>query len=105
MFMSQHQVAQQQGAYAQLGGAVFRDASFGLMPAFKDLKTEEIHLSAYSDGELAVVHVLDSLPSNWVAEWGVDGRASSLRAGIIAGFMRFGEFYTISEISNELRDS
>ncbi len=105
MYMSQSQVAQQQGAYAQLGGAVFRDASFGFMPAFKDLNTNEIHLSAYNSGELAVIHVLDSLPAKWVAEWGADGRPSSLNAGVIAGFMRFGEFYTLSEISNELRDA
>ena len=105
MFMSQSQVAEQQGACAQLGGAVFRDASFGFMPAFKNINNQEVHLSAYDSGELAVVHVLDNVPDEWVAEWGNDGRPSSLKPGIIAGFMRFGEFYTLSEISNELRDA
>lgn len=104
MLMSQSLIAQQQGAYDQLGGAIFTDVSFGFMPAFKDLKTEEIHLSVYHSGELAVVHVLDNLPQNWVDEWGEDGHAISLKHGIIAGFMRNGDFYTLSEINNELRD-
>ena len=104
MLMSQSQVAQQQSAYAQFGGAVFRDASFGFMPAFKNLNNEEVHLCAYANGELSVVHVLDGLPAHWVAEWGADKRPVSLKHGIIAGFMRFGYFYTLSEITNELRD-
>ena len=105
MFMSQSQVAQQQGAYAQLGGALFTDASFGFMPAFKNLNNDEVHLCAYDSGELSVVHVLDGLPAYWVAEWGADGRPVNLKAGVIAGFIRFGCFYTLSEITNELRDA
>ena len=105
MFMSQARVAEQQGAFSQLGGAVFRDASFGFMPAFKDSHTNETHLSVYRTGELAVIHILDGLPNYWVAEWGEDGRPTSLKAGIIAGFVRYGEFFTLSEISNELRDA
>ena len=104
MFMSQSQVARQQGAYAQLGGAVFGDASFGFMPAFKNLYNDEVHLCAYASGELSVVHVLDGLPAYWVAEWGADGRPINLKPGVIAGFMRFDDFYTLSEITHELRD-
>jgi hypothetical protein len=102
--MSQSQVAQQQSAYAQLGGAVFGDASFGFMPAFKNLHNDEVHLCAYDNGELSVVHVLDGLPAYWVEEWGADGRPVNLCPGVIAGFMRFGYFYTLSEITHELRD-
>ena len=105
MFMSQRQVERQQGAYAQLGGAVFRDASFGFMPAFKNLNTDEVHLCAHPSGELSVVHMLDSLPAYWVDEWGADGRPVNLKSGVIAGFMRFGEFYTLSEITHLLRDA
>jgi hypothetical protein len=105
MFMSQSQMERQYGAYSQLGGAVFRDTSFGFMPAFKNLYNDETHLCTYDSGELAVVHVLDGLPSYWVEEWGADGRPHHLKKGIIAGFMRFGRFYTLNEITHELRDS
>ena len=105
MSRSQSQLIQPQAVYEQLGGAVFRDASFGFMPAFLDLKTQETHLSAYHDGEPAVVHILDGLPSHWIAEWGSDGRAVSLKSGVIAGFMRNSRFYTLNEIVSKLRDS
>ena len=105
MYLSHSQLVEQRGAYEQLGGAVFREASFGFMPAFKDLVTQEVHLSAYEDGEPAVVHILDGLPAKWVAEWGQDGRAVSLKSGVIAGYMRSGEFYTLNEIMNEQEDA
>lgn len=105
MTMSQCQMQQQQSIYNKLGGAVFRDASFGFMPAFLDLKTCETHLSAYKDGEPAVMHILDGLPEHWISEWGTDGRAVALKSGVIAGYMRSSRFYTINEILHQLRDS
>ena len=105
MSMSQSQVEQQRNVFDQLGGAVFRDASFGFMPAFLDLNTRETHLSAYKDGQPAVVHLLDGLPQYWVSEWGTDGRAVALKSTVIAGFMRNSRFYTINEIMHQLRDS
>ncbi|MDH5484236.1 MAG: hypothetical protein OEY43_03280 [Gammaproteobacteria bacterium] len=105
MFLSHTQLVEQRGAYEQLGGAVFREASFGFMPAFMDLNTSEVHLSSYDDGMPSVVHILDGLPGYWVAEWGRDGRAVSLKPGVIAGYMRSGVFYTLNEIMNDLKDA
>ncbi|HEY9050592.1 MAG TPA: hypothetical protein VIQ03_03550 [Gammaproteobacteria bacterium] len=85
--------------------AVFGDASFGFMPVFMDVHTRETHLASYRDGQPAVVHVLDGLPYKWVEEWGSDGRPVSLKPGVIAGFMRGGVFYTLSNILNGLRDA
>jgi len=105
MSMSQSQVEQQRSMYDRLGGAVFRDASFGFLPAFLDVKTRETHLSAYQDGEPAVIHMLDGLPGHWISEWGTDGRAIALKSSVIAGFMRNSRFYTINEIMHQLQDS
>lgn len=105
MSMSQSQVEQQQSVYEKSGGAVFRDASFGFMPAFLDLKTCETHLSAYKNGQPAVIHILDGLPGHWISEWGTDGRAVALKSSVIAGFMRSSRFYTFNEIMHQLRDS
>lgn len=85
--------------------AVFGDASFGFMPVFMDVHTRETHLASYRDGQPAVVHVLDGLPHKWVEEWGSDGLPVSLKPGVIAGFMRGGVFYTLSDIMNGLCDA
>ena len=85
--------------------AVFGDVSFGFMPVFMDVHTRETHLASYRDGQPAVVHVLDGLPYKWVDEWGSDGRPVSLKTGVIAGFMRGGVFYTLSDIMNGLCDA
>ena len=105
MLLSQAQVKRQYKNYKQLGSAVFSDAAFGFMPAFQDVLTEETHLATYEDGTPAVLHVLDGLPEGWIAEWGEDGRADSVRTGVIAGFMRGGCFFTIDEIMNSLCDA
>ncbi len=85
--------------------AVFGEASFGFMPVFMDVQSRETHLASYRDGQPAVVHILDGLPHKWIEEWGSDGRPVSLKAGVIAGFMRGGEFYTLSDIMNSLCDA
>ena len=105
MLLSQSQVNQQYYNYQQSGSAIFSDAAFGFMPAFMDIITEEIHLSTHDDGMPAVLHVLDGLPLSWIDAWGEDGRADSVRTGVIAGFMRAGHFYTIDEILNSLCDA
>ena len=87
------------------GRAVYTEASFGFMPAFMQMSTRETHLASYCDGKPAVVHVLDGVPHYWVEVWGRDGRALSLKAGIVAGYMRAGHFYTLHDILNRLRDS
>ena len=105
MYMSQSQLSEQQGAYEKLGSTVFGDAGFGFMPAFMDLDNEETHLAAFENGMPSVVHILDGLPDYWISERDEQGKAVSLRTGVIAGFMRNGSFYTLSEILNTLRDS
>jgi len=87
------------------GKAVYTEASFGLMPAFMNVNTRETHLSSYRDGKPAVVHVLDGVPRAWIEAWGQDGRAISLKPGIVAGYMRAGRFYTLYDIMHRLRDS
>lgn len=105
MLLNPTQVDSQYINYKQSGPALFSDASFGFMPAFMDVFSEEVHLATYADGIPAVLHVLEGLPAKWIAEWGEDGRPNSVRTGVIAGFMRGGCFYTIDDIMNSLRDA
>ncbi|MCW9012747.1 MAG: hypothetical protein OQL06_03115 [Gammaproteobacteria bacterium] len=105
MYMSQSQLAEQQGAYDQMSSTIFGAAGFGFMPAFMDLHNKETHLAAYEDGMPSVVHILDGLPDYWISERDELGKAVSLKSGVIAGFMRNGCFYTLNEIINDLRDA
>ena len=105
MYMSLHQAVEQQGVYHQFNGAVFSDISFGFMPAFKNLIDQQIHLSKDRNGDLSVMHLFDGLPESWISEKDDTGIALTLKAGIIAGFMRNAEFYTLNEIVNNIKDS
>ena len=105
MYMTHQQAVQQQGTYYRFNGAVFSDASFGFMPAFKHIKNQQVHLSTDLNGELSVMHILDGLPETWIEEKDEKGRALTLKPDIIAGFMRNSEFYTLNEIIQSVRDS
>jgi len=105
MYMSHHQVVQQQDVYHQFNGAVFSDVSFGFMPAFKNIKEQQVHLSRDADGQLSLMHLFDGLPEHWIYEKDRQGRALSLKSDVIAGFMRDAKFYTLSEILHDISDS
>ena len=106
MFMqiTEHQVPERNTSL-QLGSSVFNDASFGFLPAFMDINTSETHLASYENGEPSAIHILDGLPRKWVSDWDEKGRAQALQLGVVAGFMRGGVFYTLSEIMNQLCDA
>jgi len=104
MQIAEHQAAER-NISLQAGGSVFNDASFGFLPAFMDINTSETHLASYESGEPAAIHILDGLPRKWVSDWDEKGRAEALKLGVVAGFMRGGVFYTLSEIMNKLCDA
>ncbi len=105
MLISEHQALQQKGQYHHLNGSVFGDVSFGFLPAFKNLLDDQVHLSVDCQGTLAVMHLLDRLPAQWVAERDEQGRAVSLISSVVAGFVRNDQFYTLAELMGKLRDS
>jgi hypothetical protein len=92
-------------AYREIPEMTAGAAVLGFLPAFQDLTTEETHLSVNEDGSLAAVHLLDNLPDHWVVERDDQGRITALKEGIIAGFMRQGQFYTRVQLSRLPWDS
>lgn len=70
----------------------------GFYPVFRDVLNNETHLSLLDDGSIAAQHVFDNLPIDWVDEWDVDGLPLSLKPTIIAGYWRFGQFYTLADL-------
>lgn len=105
MYLSYHQAVEQKGAYHQFNGLIFSDISFGFVPAFKNLKDQQVHLSRDQKGEISIMHLFDGLPECWIKEKDELGVPLTLKSEIIAGFMRNAEFYTLSEIVNTIRDS
>lgn len=71
----------------------------GFLPAFRDVETYETHLSVNADGSPAAVHLLDRIPGHWVTERDGQGRVVALKEGIVAGYIRSGQFLTRSELA------
>ncbi len=69
----------------------------GFAPAFMDSLSGRTEISRFADGRPAPLHLLDCLPEEWVASRDVNGHVLKLRAGIIAGFLRNGHFFTRDE--------
>jgi hypothetical protein len=88
----------QHAAYHETPELAVGPTLLGFLPAFRDLHTQEIHLSVSGNGKLASVHLLDHLPDHWVIERDELGRITALKEGIIAGFMRQDRFFTRAEL-------
>lgn len=80
-------------------------ATFGFMPAFRDVVTGETHLSTNADGSLAPIHLLDGIPDEWVVERNAQGLAVALRETIIPGYVRSGRFFTHGQLQAGLLDA
>jgi hypothetical protein len=89
----------QHPAYHETREHTVGPALMGFLPAFRDLHTQEIHLSVSGNGKLASVHLLDHLPDHWVIERDELGRITALKEGIVAGFMRQDRFFTRAELA------
>jgi hypothetical protein len=59
-------------------------------------------VSRFADGRPAPIHVLDGLPEGWVRCRNASGQVAMARAGVIAGFIRGGRFYTREEAARML---
>ena len=81
-------------AFAGTGGVSPENRSCRFEPAFRDERTGRVELARYANGHPAPMHLMDGLPSEWVAARNADGRVAALKSGVIAGFVRDGRFYT-----------
>lgn len=105
MLISSTALQEQKSTYQKLSGVDISDLCVGFLPAFRDLTTHETHLSMTPEGQVSPIHLIESLPIDWVDEWDDKGRAVTLRSTIIAGFFRGERFYTLRELENKLWDA
>lgn len=66
----------------------------GFTPGFRDEETGAVYTSRWSDGTPAPFHALDGLPDHLILARGPTGRVVAVKASIVAGFIRWGLFYT-----------
>jgi hypothetical protein len=76
------------------GGVSQANRGFGFRPAFLDGDTGRVYLSRFSDGKPAPLHVLDGLPEELVLLRSSQGRITTVKDSVIAGFILETRFYT-----------
>jgi len=88
--------------YAGTGGVSERNQCCGFMPAFLDCNTGQVYPSLRADGQVAGFHCLDGLPDELVQRRDARGCVCALKAGVQAGFVRDGRFYTREEAARQV---
>lgn len=71
----------------------------GFLPAFYDRATMTVEVSRFTNGALAPVHLLDSVPADWVAKRCANGKIVALKESIAAGYLCDGFFYSPDEVA------
>src|SRR5437667_2525773 len=92
--MSELRLEQENVVFHGTGGRSQENGSSGFLPAFFDVQTETIYPSRFADGRPAPFHMLDGLPEEVVVTRSASGRAATVKASVISGFIRDGLFYT-----------
>ncbi len=80
--------------FAGTYGTSEKNRPLGFCPGFRDEETGAVYISRWSDGTPAPFHALDGLPDHLVLARGPSGRVVAVKASVIAGFIRWGFFYT-----------
>lgn len=80
-----------------LGGVSRKNHAHGFKPAFCDMSTGNLYFSMYANGELAPIHLLDSLPEKLLAKCSESGKFRSTVETVVAGFVSEDQFFTREE--------
>ena len=78
-------------------GSSAGNRSQGFRPGFIDTDTGIVYNALFADGRPAPCHVLDGLPETVVVSRDHRGRVHTVKATIVPGFIRRGEFFTRAE--------
>jgi len=95
--LSNQLLKEQNEAFEGTNGTSHNNRDNGFIPAYYDRTSGRSVISRFTDGRPAPIHVLDGLPEEWVAQKDSAGHVTKVRAGIVAGFLRHGRFYTREE--------
>ena len=80
--------------FAGSGGISQENRQFGFTPGFLDRETGAIYHSRWASGAPAPFHALDGLPDHLVIARSATGQVVAIKTSVVAGFVRWGCFYT-----------
>lgn len=92
----------QNRVHAGTAGVSANNRSAGFIPGFLDTRSGVAVPSRFANGLPAPMHVLEGLPDEWIAERNTEGLATRACQGIVAGFLRFGRFYSRDEAARAM---
>jgi len=95
--MTENELQLETLAFAGTGGISSNSRSSGFHPAFMDTCTQAVYRSRFLNGQPAPFHLLDGLPDDVVVTRSDSGRVFTVKATVVSGFVRDGEFYTRDE--------
>ena len=81
-------------SFAGTGGISSANRHYGFTPGFLDRETGAVYCSCWADGTPAPFHALDGLPDHLVLARNHRGHIVAIKSSVVAGFIRFGLFYT-----------
>ena len=90
-------LAEENRKFAGSGGVSENNAQANFSPACQDAGTGQVEISRFKNGQPAPFHLLDGLPDEWIVERDVGGRGVNVKANVVSGFLRLGEFFTRQE--------
>ena len=88
--------------YQGTNGVSQQNHHSGFIPAFCDMDTGRTELSRFANGAIAPLHLLESLPQEWVEKRDSFGNVLAIKASVITGFIKRGCFYTREEAMQHL---
>ena len=92
--MDTQQLQEENLQFADTNGVSANNHDKGFIPAFKDPATGRIEPARSRQGDVATMHLICGLPREWAAETDENGSVTCLKPGIIAGFIKDGQFFT-----------
>ena len=102
LMLSKRYLELEHAAYRGSGGVSQENRHHGFIPAFRDFRTGKIYASTYADGRPAPFHLLEGLPDELVVARDRAGRPAQVLGTVIAGFTRYGRFYTRDEAAEAI---
>jgi hypothetical protein len=92
--MTLETLRQENLCYCHTGGISQNNCHAGFQSAFLDCATGRVYLSRFANGKPAPVHLLDGLPEELVLQRSAEGRITTVKETVVAGFLYDEHFYT-----------
>lgn len=98
--LSNERLQKQNDVFKGTAGVSEGNREQNFVPAFFDTDSKIVHISRFSNGLPAPIHLLDGLPEEWVSGRDGAGHVTTVIGSVIAGFSRNKKFYTREQVAS-----